>query len=100
MAEILESAMLVAFGAAWPAALVHSLRSRTARGTSLSFLLIVLTGYACGISAKLISGRLNYVFLFYVLDAAMVLCGVLIYFRNRRLDKKKGARTPSRRKRD
>ncbi|MDR2160931.1 MAG: hypothetical protein LBO77_02170 [Desulfovibrio sp.] len=87
MSEILESAMLVAFGAAWPASLVHSLRSRTAKGTSLAFLFIVLLGYICGISSKLISGRLNYVLLFYILDVVMVLCAVLIYFRNRELDK-------------
>ena len=35
---LLESAMLVAFGAAWPANIIKSLKSRTAKGKSLAFL--------------------------------------------------------------
>ena len=36
--NILESAMLVAFGAAWPVNILTSLRCRTAKGKSLAFL--------------------------------------------------------------
>lgn len=82
--------MLVSFGLAWPANIITSLRSRTARGRSLSFLLIVLVGYACGIGAKLAAGAINYVLFFYIINMLMVGFDTLLYFRNRKLDKKLG----------
>jgi hypothetical protein len=87
MAEILESMMMIAFGFAWPANIITSIRSRTTRGKSLTFLLIVLLGYACGIVSKLVSGRLNYVLAFYLLNFAMVSIDALLYVRNLRLDR-------------
>ncbi|MDR3164685.1 MAG: hypothetical protein LBU13_03825 [Synergistaceae bacterium] len=48
--KTLETVMLLCFGAAWPASILKSWRSRTARGKSLFFLLIILTGYAAGIT--------------------------------------------------
>lgn len=84
--NVLESAMLVAFGAAWPVNILTSLRCRTAKGKSLSFLLIVIAGYVCGISAKLVAGAINYVLFFYILNIIMVAADVGLYFKNRKLD--------------
>ncbi|MDR0828063.1 MAG: hypothetical protein LBN33_09370 [Desulfovibrio sp.] len=92
LTEILESAMLLAFGAAWPAALLNLLRSRTAKGTSLPFLIIVLAGYICGIGAKVAADTLNYVLAFYILNFVMVSGAVVLYFRNRKLDQKRAGR--------
>ena len=47
--HILETLMLVCFGAAWPLSIVKSWRARTARGKSLGFLAVILLGYAAGL---------------------------------------------------
>lgn len=85
-AEILEVAMLLSFGAAWPASIAKSLRSRTAKGKSVAFLLIIALGYVAGIAAKFAGGRVNYVVAFYFVNLAAVLLDTAIWFRNRRLD--------------
>jgi uncharacterized membrane protein len=87
LANILESAMLVTFGAAWPANIAKSLQTRSTRGKSLLFLCIVLLGYVFGIAAKLVNGKINYVLAFYLLDFVLVMIDLLIYFRNRKLDR-------------
>jgi hypothetical protein len=87
MAELLETAMLVAFGAAWPASIVKSWKSGTARGKSLAFLVIVEIGYGAGLSAKLFYRPLDYVVAFYILDALLVFVEILIYGRNRARDR-------------
>jgi hypothetical protein len=91
MKELLEAAMIVSFGIAWPTAIAKSLRSRTAKGKSLFFLLIILAGYAFGIASKLVAGTLTYVFLFYVINFVMVSFDTFLYFRNRTLDRARDA---------
>lgn len=85
--NVLESGMLLAFGAAWPVNILKSLHSRTAKGKSLPFLLIVMVGYICGIFAKLAGGTVNYVLFFYIMNIVMVGVDTLLYFRNLKLDK-------------
>lgn len=51
--ELLEAVMLVCFGLAWPLANLRMLRTRRAEGKGLPFTLVILTGYLCGASAKL-----------------------------------------------
>ena len=86
MSEFLEACMVIAFGISWPMNIVRSLRSRTAKGKSLLFLVFILLGYVAGIASKLISGNITYVFFFYVLNLLMVSFDTVLYFRNRRLD--------------
>lgn len=87
LSQLLEIVMLVAFGAAWPASLLKSYRSRTAKGKSLAFLLIISFGYLCGMASKFASGNVNYVVLFYAVNIVLVLTDAGLYFRNRRLDR-------------
>ena len=42
MAEFLETLMIVSFGASWPMNVIRSYKARTAKGKSLSFLLLIL----------------------------------------------------------
>lgn len=90
MASILETVMLVCFGLSWPINLVKAYRSRTAKGTSLPFILLITLGYAAGITAKFVSGKVNYVLIAYILNIVMVLLNLVVYFRNKRLDAQKG----------
>ena len=87
MPEFLEALMVIAFGISWPMNIVKSVRARTAKGKSFLFLLFIWLGYVAGIASKLISGNITYVFFFYVLNLLMVSLDMILYFRNRRLDK-------------
>ena len=86
MSELFEVIMVVCFGISWPISIHKSLVSRTAKGKSLVFELFLLVGYAFGIASKFISGHLNYVVIFYIINFVAVSIDVCLYFRNRRLD--------------
>ena len=94
MAEIFEVIMIVSFGASWPLNVLKSYRTRTTKGKSLAFLLLILFGYVAGITSKLINEAYMasiaekwYVLFFYVLNFVMVFADLLLYVRNARLDK-------------
>ena len=89
MESILETIMLMCFGFSWPLNVIKAYRAKTAKGTSLPFILLIITGYIAGISAKLISGQINYVLIAYILNLAIVSLNVIVYFRNVSLDKKR-----------
>ena len=97
MPEILEIVMILCFGASWPFNVAKSYRARTAKGKSLLFLILFEVGYIAGIAAKLANpvymaafGEKWYVLFFYVLNFTMVGGDVVLYFRNKRLDKLAG----------
>ena len=79
--------MLVCFGAAWPFSIYKSYRSKSNRGKSVVFLFIVFIGYIAGILHKVL---FNYdlVIVLYGINAVMVSVDILLYFRNRKHDKK------------
>lgn len=86
--ELMEIAMIVAFGCSWPMNVIKSYKARTTKGKSLTFLILVLFGYICGITGKLIAPTFKwYVLFFYVLNFIMVSADLLMYIRNCRLDK-------------
>ena len=89
MGSILETVMLVCFGFSWPLNVMKAYKAKTAKGTSLPFIMLIITGYIAGISAKLISGQINYVLIAYILNLAIVSLNVIVYFRNVSLDKKR-----------
>ena len=89
MGSILETVMLVCFGFSWPLNVIKAYKAKTAKGSSLPFVLLIITGYIAGISAKLISGQINYVLIAYILNLAIVSLNVIVYFRNVSLDKKR-----------
>ena len=95
MAETLEIIMIVSFGASWPMNVMKSYKARTAKGKSLSFLCLIFFGYIAGIASKLMNETYMaafsekwYVLFFYVLNLVMVGADLLLYFRNKALDKK------------
>ena len=88
LADLLEAGMLVCFGFSWPLNVVKAYRAKTARGTSLAFIILIITGYIAGISAKIINNQFNYVLVVYFLNLAIVSANVFVYIRNKRLDKK------------
>ena len=87
MAQVFETIMLLCFGASWPFNIAKSVRSRTAKGNSISFEICIIVGYACGVIGKIVSGNITYVLAVYILDICMVSIDFLITLRNRRLDR-------------
>jgi len=88
MSEILETAMLICFGLSWPINLIKNIKAKTAKSTSLKFLLLITVGYLCGIAAKIVNAQYNYVLAVYFLNLAVVSANLVVYFINRRNDKR------------
>lgn len=107
VANIMETLMVVCFGLSWPLNISKAWKARTAKGTSVQFYFFIWIGYIFAIIGKfiLIHYYTNvvgtaeawtdvvkwYVMFFYFLNTAMVSSGILIYFRNVRLDRKNAA---------
>ena len=89
MGSIFETIMLVCFGLSWPLNVIKAYKAETAKGTSLPFILLIITGYMAGITAKLVTHQINYVFIVYLINLVIVFMNVLVYFRNVSLDKKR-----------
>lgn len=82
--SIFEIIMLICFGAAWPLSIYKSYTSRSIKGKSVSFLIVILIGYVAGMLNKIFNQYDAVVYL-YLLNFIMVLTDLLIYFRNSQL---------------
>lgn len=91
MSALLETVMLVCFGFSWPISVVGNYRSRTAKGMNPSFIVLIMTGYIAGITAKIVSGNFTFVLFAYILNLILVSANLLIFFRNSRLDRERDA---------
>ncbi len=93
LVQLCEIGMLIAFGASWPFNISKSIRSRTAKGKSVIFELIVVGGYLVGLAGKFISyantGVLAYSVWFYIADIVMVVIDICLYVRNVKLDQRR-----------
>ena len=86
MCELLESIMLICFGMSWPVNVYRNYKACTARGMSPMFILLIITGYIAGITAKILSGNTGLILVVYLINLTMVLLNLAVYFRNRRMD--------------
>jgi lipopolysaccharide export LptBFGC system permease protein LptF len=91
LTEVFEMCFLLCFAVAWPVNIMKSLRSRTARGRSVGFEILVVIGYLFGIAAKLVDDHISYVIIFYIINTVLVLIDIALYFRNARLDRVQSA---------
>ncbi len=76
----LEAMMLICFGVSWPVAIAKTLRTRSVKGMSLFFLVVVELGYLAGILSKL-SGRRDWVIALYFMNFAFVGFEIILYRR-------------------
>lgn len=86
MSSLLETIMLICFGLSWPINVMKAIKARTAKNMSLPFILLIISGYIAGITAKIMTGQINYVLIVYFVNLAIVTVNLAVYFRNRRLD--------------
>lgn len=100
-ASIMEALMVICFGISWPLNISKAYKARTAKGTSVLFYWFIWIGYVFAIIGKIVLIVYHspqpwyetvkwYVLFFYFLNTFMVTTGILIYYRNRRLDEQSG----------
>ena len=87
---IFEFLMLCCFGFSWPFSIAKSLKSRSAKGKSLGFMLLVEVGYVFGIIHKVLYSC-NWVIWAYVVLFLVVAVDIALYFRNSALDRQRDA---------
>ncbi len=93
VADILEAVMVIAFGASWPFNLAKSIKTKSTKGKSLLFLLLIDFGYVAGIISKIVNPHFVWaskwwIFFFYVLNFVLVSADLIMYFINRHNERK------------
>jgi hypothetical protein len=79
--SIFEIIMLLCFAAGWPFSIYKSYTVRVNGGKSLPFLVIVFVGYIAGIMHKVLYNFDGVIYL-YILNGAMVMIDIMLYWRN------------------
>ncbi|MBI9103636.1 MAG: hypothetical protein JEY99_14575 [Spirochaetales bacterium] len=82
-----EALMLLCFGAAWPFSIYRSAIAKSTAGKSLPFMIVIGCGYIFGIMHKIFF-NFDWIIFLYSLNGIMVSVDILLYFRNRRIEKK------------
>lgn len=87
VAKILEVVMLVCFGCSWPLNVYKSIKTKSTKGKSLLFLVLIDLGYIAGMTSKFVSTTFDWskdwwVFAIYVLNFVMVTTDLVLYFIN------------------
>ncbi|KAA9176597.1 hypothetical protein F6X86_13900 [Enterococcus durans] len=85
--SIYEIIMLICFGAAWPFSIYKSLKSKSTKGKSSLFMIVLIIGYVFGILNKLLV-KYDYVIYLYIINAVMVGIDLILFYKNRALEKK------------
>lgn len=98
--DIFEIIMILAFGFSWPFNIIRAYKARTAKGTSLQFIVLIGSGYVAGILSKFFAWGFGavegfWVFtkvlatVFYFVNLTLIITALVIYFRNKKLDAKR-----------
>lgn len=106
LSSVMEALMVVCFGLSWPLNISKAWKARSTKGMSLPFYFFIWIGYVFAITGKLVSIHYYvnvaataaswmevvkwYVMFFYFVNLIMLTIGILIYFRNARLEEKAG----------
>jgi len=86
--SLFEAGMLLSFGAAWPVSIYKAYKSQSTGGKSWVFSAVVIIGYLCGITHKLLYSR-DIVLYLYIINAIMVSIDLCLWFRNRIIEKQR-----------
>ena len=93
IAKVLEAIMIVLFGISWPFNLIKSIRSKTTKGKSLLFLILIDIGYVVGIVSKFFSETFVWatdwwIFVVYIINFTLVTADLIVYFINKSRENK------------
>ena len=84
-----EFLMLCCFGFSWPFSIAKSIRSKSTRGKSLGFMLLVELGYVFGMIHKVLYSY-NWVLCVYVVLFLLVGVDIILYLRNAAIERRHG----------
>ena len=92
VAKVLEAIMIILFGISWPFNLLKSIKSKTTKGKSLLFLILIDLGYIAGITSKFFSTTFVWetdwwIFMIYVINFTFVTADLIVYFINKNREK-------------
>ena len=92
VAKVLEAIMLILFGISWPFNLLKSINTKSTKGKSLLFLILIDLGYIAGITSKFFSTTFVWetdwwVFAIYVINFLFVTADLVMYFINKSREK-------------
>ena len=92
IAKVLEATMLILFGISWPFNLMKSIRSKSTKGKSLLFLILIDLGYVAGITSKFFSTTFVWqtdwwIFAIYITNFLFVSADLIMYFVNKTREK-------------
>ncbi len=79
--SIYEIIMLVCFGSAWPLSIYKSYTSKSNKGKSLPFMVIILMGYIFGIIHKINYNMDNVIWL-YAFNSLLVMADMFLFYIN------------------
>lgn len=82
---IFEFLMLFCFGFSWPFSILKSIRSKSTKGKSLLFMVLIELGYIFGIIHKAFFNY-NWVIWMYLVLFCLVAVDLVLYWRNWRLE--------------
>ncbi|MBE7706930.1 MAG: hypothetical protein E7Z91_06795 [Cyanobacteria bacterium SIG30] len=86
--SIFEAIMLICFGASWPFALKKTYTTKSTKGKSARFLILIIVGYLAGIIHKILYSFDGVIFL-YILNLIMVTSDLIMYFKYKNLPQNK-----------
>lgn len=87
MGQIFEALMIISFGISWPINLYKSIKTKSTKGKSVVFLVVLMAGYIFGIIGKIITKNITWVFGFYILNLVMISADFVVYFVNKKREK-------------
>ena len=76
---IFEAIMLICFGVSWPISIIKTLKSKTVKGTTPVFYILVFVGYLSGSIYKFYYNKDSIIFL-YLLNCITVGIQIILYF--------------------
>ncbi len=86
--SIFEAIMLICFGASWPFAVMKTYKTKSVKGKSRLFLILIILGYIAGMINKILNSP-DIVFWLYVINLMLVSADfcLCIKYRNREENK-------------
>lgn len=81
MFHIFEMLMLICFGISWPLSVYKTLKAKSANGKSVTFGFIIIFGYVCGITGKIVqwaTGAVTEPVLFWITFAVYILNIIIV----------------------
>jgi hypothetical protein len=78
--SVFEALMLICFGVSWPISIAKALRTKVVAGKSPVFMIVLIIGYGCGVTHKILYSP-DWITGLYALNMIMVSIDLSLYFR-------------------